>query len=60
MLLVKYFTQFQLTAKIGGYQLFSMKDTCKEWDIIFMLTCSMNNSNTSPSAILNQIILTDL
>jgi hypothetical protein len=51
--LIKYFTQFWLTAKIGGYQPFNMNDTCKEWDIIFMLTFSMNNSYISQEAVLD-------
>jgi len=34
-----------LTVQIGGYGLFNVNVTCKECDIIFMLTCSLNNSN---------------
>jgi hypothetical protein len=50
---IKCFTQFRLTAQIVRYQLFNMNGTRKEWDIIFMLTCSMNNSDISEVTLLD-------
>jgi len=42
-----------MTAQIGGSLLFNVNVTCKEWDIIFMLTCSLNNSNISQENLLD-------
>jgi hypothetical protein len=52
-IVIKSFTQFRLTAQIGGYQLFNINVTSKEWDIVFMLTFSMNNSNVSEATLLD-------
>jgi len=46
LFLINYFKKFCLfAAQICGYRFFflNMSDTCKDWDIIFMLKSSMKN-----------------
>jgi hypothetical protein len=49
---LKYFTQYRLIAKIGGYQHFNVNGTCKGWDIIVMLICSVDSSKGSEGIVL--------
>jgi len=42
-----------LTAQIGGFRLFNVNVSCKAWDIICMLTGSLNGSIISQDTVLN-------
>jgi hypothetical protein len=48
-----YFTQYRLIVKNCGYQFFNVNCTCKVWDIIVILTWSVDSSKSSQEIVLD-------